>query len=249
MKRTIFLITILMFTLTNTLASNKLFLVGEELIYTVKMLGLTVGEQKTVVISKLTLNEEEVFYINSITVSNNFLSKFYKLNDKIDTYLGTVDLLPRYIKKEIHEGKYNCYITASINQGSLTATVSRQKTVDDQVQPETYQLSRSTHDSVSVIYWLRNQHLNIGDVYNIDILGRELLPVTIKVVKEEEIKVPLGKFNTIKVEGKGYDIIVWFTKDSAHLPVKIALKTQGGYLQAFLKEIKNKCEDGICVVE
>ncbi|MEW6097250.1 MAG: DUF3108 domain-containing protein [bacterium] len=237
MKKIFFIVTFFLIS-SITFAQELPFCVGEEFTYDVMLLGFKIGTQIDQVIAKEIIGEEETYHIKSKIKSNPFFSKFYHLSEQIDTWVGTSSLLPVRVIKDIDRKKYHKCYGFSLNHASQKATILSKH----QNTTKTIDIFPNTLDSLSLIYYLRNQDLKVGDLYNLAILTRHgVEQIKVNIVKEEEVSTPSGKFMTLKVEQSGSDItdiIVWFTNDNTHIPVKIEVKTEAGRLKAYLRKKK-----------
>lgn len=235
MQKIFFIIIIITFFLikptTITFAQSFPFGIGDRLTYEVTLLGFKIGTQTDVVIGKEIINGKETYHIRSEIKSNPFFSKFYYLSEQIDTWVETSTLLPVRVIKNIDRKKYHKYYAFSIDHTNRKATIlSKHRNTT-----KTINILPNTLDPLSLIYYLRNQDLKIGNSYTLAVLTTdEAKQVKVDIVKEEVILTPLGKYMTLKAKQSNSDVIVWFTKDKRHIPVKIEINTKVGRLKAYL---------------
>jgi hypothetical protein len=86
-------------------------------------------------------------------------------------------------------------------------------------------------DELSFIYFLRTLTLEPDSVYSFDRhYDKRRLPTTVRVVKRESIKTPVGEFSTVEYEMRVVDardykdhglLYFWISEDPCRLPVRI----------------------------
>jgi len=227
------IIFILVFILINhtLFALETPFKVGEKFTYEVKLFGFKIGSQINEVIAIERINNQQTYHLSSRINSNPFFSKYYRLSEQIDTWVGTSNLLPVHIIKNVDCKKYQKSYLFSLDQVNQKATITsrHEKTTNPLA------IFPKTLDSLSLIYYLRNQDLRIGDLYDLAIItDHGIKQVKVKVVREEIVATPYAELMTLKAEQSDSDILVWFTKDRFHIPVKIEVETNIGRLKAYL---------------
>jgi hypothetical protein len=86
-----------------------------------------------------------------------------------------------------------------------------------------------------------------GDIYFPVTDGGKTTSAAAHVEGREEIKVPAGTFQTVrlsvvatsgKLQGRG-QLMVWFTDDAAHMPVQIRARVQWGNVIFRLQRVEN----------
>ena len=110
---------------------------------------------------------------------------------------------------------------------------------DVQIKPE---------DVLTVIYFLRTQHLEVGKSFDIPLTdsGR-VFRMSVAVVERKGIDTVLGRVNAFRVEPAMFgannlsrsrgQLSIWITDDSRHLPVKAQLKVDIGTFDIKLKRL------------
>lgn len=218
-----------------TFAQKSLLNTGEKFTYDVELFGFKIGTQINQVMAKEIINGIETYHLKSEIESNPFFSKFYQLSEQIDSWVEISSLLPVRIIQNIDRKKYQkCYelTVEHVNQKATILSKHRNETKQIDIPPVTL-------DSLSLIYYLRNQNLKLGDSYDLSILTNdEVKQIKVNIVKKENISTPYGNFMTLKTKQSGTDtdIIVWFTTDKVHLPVKIEVETKVGRLKSYLRK-------------
>ncbi|MCK4419600.1 DUF3108 domain-containing protein [Candidatus Aerophobetes bacterium] len=226
------------------------FKVGEKLIYTVKWSGTslllkvlpeTVGKLVLEVKEKLTQTNGYLFSWELRTVGF-FPSLLFPIDERRESYVDIDTFCPYKVTIYYKEGKYLLKDwVIEIDQKTGEALIRDKKNG----QEETRLLSLPVFDIPSLIYWLRTQELEVGNVFPpFFLLEDERLKgwkekvereVRIKVTRKEEIDIydePCLTF-LCKEVGLG-KIKVWFSADERYLPVKIEVDVGEGTLIASL---------------
>ncbi|MDI6734599.1 MAG: DUF3108 domain-containing protein [bacterium] len=229
----IFLISIFILITPIVFAQEDFVCVGEKFTYEVRLLGFKIGTQIDQVLGKEIINTEETYHLKSEIKTNPFFSKFYYLSEQIDSWVRTSNLLPVRTITDIDRGKYRRHYEFSVNQTNKKATIFNKQNQET----KEINITANTLDSLSLIYYLRNQELKVGNLYNFNLLTRSgTEQVKVAIVKEEKMTTPYGNFTALmaKQVGAETDIVIWFATDKTHTPVKIAVKTEAGLLSAYL---------------
>jgi hypothetical protein len=218
---------------------SVVFAPGERLVYDVTFLGAKAGKAVMEVVEKTQMRGRDAYRIVSTVQSNDFISLFYPVDDRIESYMDV-------------EGLYSHYITVNQRQGKK----KRDKTIDfDQVRHRAIQIKQDkqevfvipprVQDSLSSLYFFRTMPpVEVGHSSYIDVhdSGKNW-QLEIRVLEKEEVTTPVGKFNTIKVQAmvryeglfmeKG-DVFIWFTDDHKRIPVMMRSKIKIGTITAVL---------------
>ena len=209
------------------------FLFSEEFIYSVGFRFINVGQASI----SSSFNSDNDIAINTLVSSNKFLDRLYRVRDEIKLIVNSEDYSLKKIEKNVVEGKWEQQYTAIID--SNFNVISNDKILEN---------NKRLFDPVSIIYSLRSKDLKSGDKYEYNVLGmNEIKTLIAEVIDTENIKVPAGRYDCIKVipyskEGNnifkenGY-MTAWFSNDDEKIPVKIELKTNIGDMMLKLKKI------------
>jgi hypothetical protein len=106
------------------------------------------------------------------------------------------------------------------------------------------EVPNDVHDFASAIMWLRLQPLAIGDVYEIPVFtGSHTFAMRARVAGAEQVTTKRGQQETVRVDVElGFKdefktsrpSRIWFSSDSAHVPVKLAADFAVGSVVATL---------------
>ena len=230
------------------------FKVGEKLIYTVKWSGTslllkvlpeTVGKLVLEVKEKLTQTNGYLFSWELRTVGF-FPSLLFPIDERRESYVDIDTFCPYKVTIYYKEGKYLLKDwVIEIDQKTGEALIRDKKNG----QEETRLLSLPVFDIPSLIYWLRTQELEGGEVFSLFLLEDERLrdwkekverKIQIKVTRKEEIDICDEPCLTFLCEEVGLGKIkVWFSADERYLPVKIEYDIGGTVITACLDKGKS----------
>lgn len=184
-----------------------------------------------------------VYKITSNTRSNKFISMFYPVNDTVETYVDIKNLHPYRFRSRLQEGTYRSDKEIIFDRDRNIATFINHKAGGKKITTE---ISPGAQDPLSVVYFFRTIPLQIGEDISVDVHdGKKNWTLVVQVLKREKVWTPAGTFNTIKVKplikyeglfiNKG-DVLVWFTDDTARIPVMMESKIKIGRITAMLIE-------------
>ncbi len=218
---------------------NKAFTVGEKLTFVIRY-GVIVAGSATMSIPKMhKINDEEVYKIVTEARSSSFFSAFYKVEDRVESFIDREGLFTWRFQKKLREGKYRADRFVDYDQVNGWAVSSKK---------DSMQIPPCVHDILSSFYYIRTQKLAVGKSLFLDNhADNKLYPLEVKVHKKERIKVKAGEFNCVVVEpilrasglfkSKGR-LIIWLTDDERKIPVQMKSKIIVGYITAELKDME-----------
>jgi len=190
-KRTIFVL-ILFFTLlilrpvplfSEPDRPNPPFQVGERMVFAIKAFGVTAGHATLEIKEIINLDGHEVYHIVVTAQTTPFFSLFYRIDDRLGTYLDTREFYPRKYEAHLKEGKYRKDEVIIYDQ---ERHIAYRKGKEIKIPPR-------VQDSVSVYYYLRTLNLKTSDVIKVPInCGRHNYLLTLKVKGEERIRTKNG---------------------------------------------------------
>jgi hypothetical protein len=173
---------------------------GEKLSYMIKWKGVPAGEAIfTVKPWQTRVDGRPAFYLVLETESNDFISTFHKVRDKVKSYIDTETGHSLYFVRNIREGKYSAddflrfdYEKDLQYYSSLKTKGSRIKKSKKDPRP----IPGYVQDPLSVIYYLRHFKLDPKNPLKILVGSRKTTTVMrVDVMREGKLVLPgLGKF-------------------------------------------------------
>jgi hypothetical protein len=219
--------------------ANNAFSVGEKLTFVIRY-GIITAGSSTMSIPQITkINGNEVYRIVTEARSSAFFSAFYKVRDRVESYIDRNGLFTWRFEKHLREGNYKADRYVEYDQVNGWAISNKKDTI---------QIPPCVQDILSSFYYIRTQKLEVGKSLFIDNhADNKLYPLEVKVHKKERIKVKAGEFDCVVVEpilrasglfkSKGR-LIIWLTDDERKIPVQMKSKIFVGYITAELKEME-----------
>jgi len=213
------------------------FAPGERLEYVASFSFLNLGSMTLEIYDTLTYQDQPCYHLSSLLNSSPGFAFLFTLNDTVDVYSTTGDLLPLYYAEKKHESNYHSSSRIQFNHDSLTARYDDTLTLD---------IFKRSRDVLSFWYFLRTIPLSVGDSFEINIhASRKNHTIPCAVTRQEIIKTPLGEFNTVLVHpevtegifGSGGGMDIWYSVDIHRYPVQIKANMKIGSVLFKLKEI------------
>lgn len=227
--------------------NNEAFSEGEFVKFKIKYLSFNTSTA-TLEVKKEMLNEKPVYHIIGKGKSSKFLSLFFKVRDRYETYIDTKTYKPYRFVRNINEGGYTKDIVIDFNREKNTATVNdrKHKTVKSFSTPEDVQ------DMISSFYYLRNtldvESLKKGDETALTMFfDNENFNFKLKYLGTETIRTKFGKINCLKfrpivmadrVFKEEESLSIWVSNDKNKMPIRISADLAVGSLSAVLNEYR-----------
>jgi hypothetical protein len=209
---------------------------GERLVYDVRFGSLKVGSGAMEVVGIETIRGRQTYH-TVFRVSGGTL--FYKVHDRYESWFDVATLASLRYKQNIDEGSYERERTFEIFPDRA---VFREN--DKPEQPSV----ASPLDDGSFLYFVRTIPLEVGKSYTFDRYFKpDRNPVTIKVLRKEQVKVPAGTFDAVVIQpiikskgifSEGGHAEVWISDDSARVVLQLKSKLKFGSLNMYLKSLK-----------
>ena len=178
-----------------------------------------------------------VYEIESKANSNRFFSSFYKVRDKITTYLDVENLHSRYFYKRLREGDYKKTVEVDFDHEEHLAHYRG---------GDSYPITEGALDVLSAFYFARNLDLDVGDEYDMSAhSSRKTADLKIVVHGKERVEVEAGTWDCYVVEpilkGEGLfkhegKLMMYITADENRIPVLVKAKVPVGSIDIELKE-------------
>ena len=213
--------------------------IGEYFQFSIDWNGLNGGSSLMQVQNLQRVAGRRAYRIVSKTESNSFVSKFYKVRDRAESYIDAESLYTLRFIKHLREGGYKSDVDIRFDQGNRKATYSDGKSFD---------VAAGVHDVLSAFYYVRTRPLPDGATMVVPTHdNKKSYEMEVRVHKRERIEVPAGKFNCVLVEpilksegvfkSKG-SILVWLTDDERRMPVLVRTKVPVGSINVALTDFR-----------
>jgi hypothetical protein len=224
----------------NIATVNHAFSAGERLTYLISWSNIIdAGTAVMEVREEKQADGEKAYLLVSTAHSSGLVSKFYKVNDIIESIVDAATIHSLSYKLDQSHGKRKKKRTMTFNRAEGTVTVLTDGRQD------TYSIPPGILDPLSSLYYVRTrQDFSVGRPMFIDVNeDGKSWAVEVQPLGREKIKTSFGEFNTIKVktypryEGvfqhKG-EIYIWLTDDERKIPVLMKSEITIGSIVATL---------------
>ena len=209
---------------------------GERLAYDVKFGSIDVGDAVMEVLGIENVRGRQALHIRFNVKGGTFL---YKVNDRYESWIDTVNVISLRHWQQIDEGSYERQ-----RRYEIMPEIGVYKENDKPNQPTVAE----PLDDGSFFFFLRSIPLEVGKTYSFDRYFKpDRNPVTVTVVRRERVKVPAGTFDaivlhpTIKAKGvfgEGGKAEIWLADDSSRIMLQMKSKLKFGSLNLYLKNIR-----------
>ena len=193
--------------------------IGETLVYDAKFGILKLGKGMMHVAGIDTVRGVEslhtVFHLQASAA-------FYRLDDRMDSWVGLNDFASRRFVQDFHEGSSDRYTEYTIFPDS---GFYRQNGIDTVAAT-----SETPLDDAAFFYFVRTVELEVGKTYEFDRYFRpDRNPVILEVLRKDTLDVPAGTFETLVIRptikgrgilGEAQDPLMWLTDDDRRLMVQ-----------------------------
>jgi hypothetical protein len=220
--------------LAAALAVIAIFNQGETLDYNLHWTTIAGGSARMTIAP---LNGER-YRLTSVGKSGRFFSRFFRVRDEIDSVVDRTSFSTLQYHKILDErGKKKDELTV-IDEGVATR------------KGKTLKVPNPIYDPLSLIYHLRSLELVPGKSHEFTVIADgKLYTLHANVLERETITTPAGKFNTVVVEPRMESaagifrddqnrLLIWYSDDERHVPVRIRSEVNFGSITATLRSIK-----------
>lgn len=213
---------------------------GESLVFSVQYGLITAGTATMSIDPRIRSRQgRPTYHMVTTAESSKMFSAIFKVNDRVESYMDTLQLHSVRYEKHLREGKYTKDLWIVFDQQEHTALIDgkRRCEVEEHVQ-----------DILSSFYYVRTLDLEVGKaVYVANHDNGKNYPMEVKVHKRERISVDAGTFDCLVLEPvilgeaifkqKGR-LKVWVTDDELHMPVLMKSKVLVGAIAAVLTDFR-----------
>jgi hypothetical protein len=212
---------------------------GERLVYTIAWLKIEGGEMTLSASRASSPDGVPVHHLLLTAVSNDYVSKFYPVNTRYETWVDARDFQPLRFEKRAREGRYSSDEVEEFDLGRRVASWRTDRTP----------LPERVQDIISSFYYMRSQPLAPGTDVPLDMFSRgKIYRLVVHVQERETVETEAGTFEAVRVQpamlgGDGEDqnrgkLFLWFSDDGRRLPVMARTILPIGSVTARLKRVE-----------
>jgi hypothetical protein len=177
------------------------------------------------------------------------ISLLYHVQDRLESFFDPSDFCSHNTSRHIEEGfrRVESNITFDYQHGK--ALLDHKNIKKKESKHEEHDIPGCVTDMLSSVYYVASLPLLPGKTYSFPINdGGATLTVLVHVEEREQVKTPAGTFKTIRVQpetasgalrDKG-KIWVWYSDDSARIPVQMRARMSWGTLTFSLLRVDKK---------
>lgn len=182
--------------------------------------------------------------------SQGVASLLYKVQDEYHSFFNPQTLCSRRISKKVSEGSRHREMEIAFNSEQGVAVVDERDLNAPNAPPRhlEHAIPPCAEDMVTAFYFMRRQPLHVGQEIRLAVNdGGETQAVVVEVQAEDQLQTALGSRRAIRVEPKIFGslykrkgrLLVWFSDDEQHLPLRLRLTVSVGTITANLKSVSS----------
>jgi len=211
------------------------FGVGERLTFSIRYGFIRAGTAELTVAP----GPEGTWILTSRAWTNSFFDVFFKVRDRVRSWVDPVTLESLRFEKTLNEGSY---------QDREEVVFDRERRVAVYDDSTEVPFPPGARDVLAAFYELRTDRLPIGE--KVPVLyhsSKKNWPIHAEVYAVEKVKVPAGEFRCFRVEPHLRSVgvfkqtgrlTIWITADERRMPVKLESKVSFGSFEAVLTEYR-----------
>jgi hypothetical protein len=216
---------------------NRAFTVGEHLVFDIAYGMVKAGTATMSVPDTQWVGGRSCLHIVTTAESSPFFSNFFKVRDRVESFIDMDGIFSWRFEKHLREGRYKANRLEQYDQ-----TRRRVFYRNDTIAAPLYVM-----DILCAFYYTRTQPLEIGKTLELDSFSDgDVYRLGVLVHRREKVRVPAGTFACIVVEpvikGEGIfnqkgKLTIWLTDDERRIPVLLKSKVLVGSIDCRLREI------------
>jgi len=186
--------------------------------------------------------------LTMVATSAGAVSLLFPVHDVFETQIDPRTYCTTKIVKHSEEGKHKRETRIQIDVARRKSVLDEKNLVTGETKHEENDMPGCTTDVLSGFFYVASLPLELGsNIYFPVTDGGKTTSAAAHVEGREQIKVPAGTFQTIRVsveatsgklQGRG-QLLVWFTDDAAHTPVQMRARVQWGNVMFRLQRVEN----------
>jgi hypothetical protein len=191
---------------------------------------------------------KEKYTVITTAHSQGFVSLLFNVDNEFRSVLNPQTLCSEKISKKINEGRRHKETAIVFDPQRKLAILDERDLTRPRDPPKhaENEIPACAEDVVTAFYYLRNQDFQVGKPLHVAVNdGSRTYDVTLDVQAQETIQTPVGQRAAIRVEPKVFSglfkrkgrMLIWFSNDEEHLPLRIKFIIAVGPITATLKSV------------
>jgi hypothetical protein len=232
---------------------KPLYRIGEELVFSIRYLGITAGHVRFLTQGDLEVAGQEALHFRALFKTSKFYKYIFEADDMVETYVTADKFLPiKYslVQRESNKDVDDLQLFDREERKTYLfyKRLKKKNNQTSKVEKEAY-LTEYYQDFMSTLFFVRGLALKKGDVYKFPVFTRgKFWRLTVTVVStEEKIKV-MGRWRkAIRIDTvalppaadkkkKKSTISFWYSNDTEKIFLKLQAKLKFGSIEGELEE-------------
>jgi hypothetical protein len=173
----------------------------------------------------------------------------YHVQDRLESFFDPTNFCSRNTSRHVEEGFRRVDTNITFDYTHRKAVFDQKNLKKNETKHEEHEIPNCVTDMLSAIYYVASLPLEPGRTFSFPLNdGGESVDVNVHVEAREQIKIPAGTFNTVRIQpeaAKGLvrdkgKLWIWYTDDAAHVPVQMRARMSWGTLTFQLVRIDKK---------
>jgi len=175
--------------------------------------------------------------LTATALSAGAVNLFFPVHDRFETQFDPKTFCTTRVFKHIDEGKHGRETQIQLDPARGKSILDEKNLKTGETRHEENDAPTCTTDVMSGFFYLGSLPLTSGTVENFPVTdGGKTTIAMARVEGREEVRVAAGSFHTVRVsveatsgkyQGKG-ELLIWFTDDPNHIPVKMRARAPWG---------------------
>jgi hypothetical protein len=199
-----------------------------------------------------TLRMEKAGQENRIVASADAagtVALLYHVQDRLESFFDPTNFCSRNTSRHVEEGFRRVDTNITFDYAHRKAVFDQKNLKKNETKHEEHEIPNCVTDMLSAIYYVASLPLEPGRTFSFPLNdGGESVDVNVHVEAREQIKIPAGTFNTVRIQpeaAKGLvrdkgKLWIWYTDDAAHVPVQMRARMSWGTLTFQLVRVDKK---------
>lgn len=190
----------------------------------------------------------DAYEVTTTARSQGFVSLLFNVQNEFRSLFDPTTLCSSRITKRINEGRRHKETSIVFDRVRKLAVLDERDLTKPDAPPEhkENEIPACVEDVVTAFYYLRRQRFEVGQSIRLPVNdGSKTREVTVEVQAREKIETPLGEMEAFRVEPKVFSnlyrrkgqMLVWFSADARHLPLRIKAMISVGSITATLRSV------------
>lgn len=218
---------------------NRAYTVGERLTFAVQYGNITAGYAVLSIPQVVEISGRPAFHVVAEARTHPFFETFFKVRDRIESFIDVDYGFPWRYEKHLREGGYSADAFYLFDQ--------RRGLILEPDKGKEAPMPIGSQDVMSCFYWFRTLPLDVGDSAVIPVTADDMKSYELKVdvLRKERVRTLAGEFDAIVVQPhlkfqgvfqQRGEVFVWITDDERRIPVRVRSKIVIGNININLQD-------------